>query len=355
MLARIDRRFARVHAAVGRAALHVLCLLVTQGLPSPTRAADAAPERPAVGHPDEAGRRGFLYEVVRPASAGHPERRLFLYGTIHVGRADVEPFNRPLVDALHCSARIALEADPSQVEAVQRLALRYGRYAGDDRLGRHVPASLLARVRAYGESNGIPPDRIETFKPWFLANLIVLTRASEAGLDPALGSELHLVGYAHASRVPIVEIEGMEAQLRLLADLPADVQIAELEEALADEAHAALPDDAEALFAVWLSGDAAAGDALADAMHREAGDKPFERYFVETLLDARNRTMADRAEALLDQPGDTFFAVGSLHLFGPAGLLAEFVRRGDRVVDLQERPTDRRCEVDHAPDGRHSR
>ena len=70
-------------------------------------------------------------------------------------------------------------------------------------------------------------------------------------------------------------------------------------------------------------------------MHRDAKGKAFERYFVEMLIDQRNRAMVDKGENYLERAGNTFFAVGALHLFGEAGLIREFQRRGYRVVDLQ--------------------
>jgi uncharacterized protein len=291
MFARIGRRLDRPRAV---AALLAIC----GGLMAALAAADepaktASPGAVAGSH--EVGRRGFLYEVVRPATSGRPARRFFLYGTIHVGRAGDEPFNRPLVEALRCSARVALEADPSDAGAARRLALSLGLYGDADRLDAHLPAQLMARVKAWGAKNGMSVDRIETFRPWLLANLVELTKAGALGLDPDLGSEFHLARYARKAGLPIVEIEGFEAQLGLLADLPAELQVAELEEALADADGAQPQDDVRALFALWLAGDTAAGEALADAMHREARDNVFERYFVETVLDARNRTMADRA------------------------------------------------------------
>lgn len=275
-------------------------------------------------------RRGFLYSVT--ADDG---RSLFLYGTMHLGRAGSEPLNGPVRAALANARRLALEADPSDAAGAQALALRLGHYAADDGLDRHVTPALLARVRSFGARNGLEPERLQRVKPWLLANMVVLTEIAGTGLDAALGSEMVLAAHARARSMPIVEIEGLEAQLSMLAGLPDAVQTAQLEEALTEADSLETQSDGRALFELWRTGDRAAGDALVDAMHREAGGKVFERYFVDELLDRRNRSMAEAAERLLREPGATFFAVGALHLFGEAGLLREFERRGHRIVDLQ--------------------
>lgn len=322
------------------------------------------------------GRRGFLYEVTRddgddaPRAADdshgpcdvargdpdpvrglcddarrEPERlraerdparrkRLFLYGTIHVGRLDSEPFNRPVLEALRASRRLALEADPSDDATTRQLALRFGQYAADDGLGRHVPAALLARVAAFGERHGLSRERVERLRPWLLANMVTARQTDGATLDADLGTELYLVGFARGAGLPIVEIEGLEAQLRLLAGSPDAVQAAQLDEALGDRSLDA-NDDGEALFEVWRSGDVAAAERIVDAMHGDAADTVVDRYVVETLIDARDRRMADAAERDYALPGNTFFAVGALHLFGERGLVCELQRRGYRVTDLQ--------------------
>lgn len=281
------------------------------------------------------GRRGFLYEVSSPATDVRAGKKLFLYGTMHLGRAGSEPFNGPVIGALRQSHRMALEADPSDGATTQQIALQLGQYDASDALDRHIPPALMARVSAFGETHGVPPERVARFRPWLLANMVVLTDVAGAGLDPAMGSEMYLAGFARASRMQVVEIEGLESQLRLFAALPEALQNAQLEEAFAEKDRGESQAQTLALFDLWMRGDADAGDAIVAEMRRDAGDKLFERYFMDTLIDRRNRTMADKAEHYLERPGNTFFAVGALHLFGDSGLVRELRRRGYRVIDLQ--------------------
>ena len=315
-------------------------------IPSALSAAAASQEplnesqkRGVLAQIEAVGRRGFLYEVSKPfandkmdAAAG---KTLFLYGTMHLGRVGSEPFNGPVFSALRRSSRLALEADPSDAKSTQQLAIRLGQYEGSDNLQRHISPELMARVKAFGDRNGMPPDRIARFKPWLLANMVVLTDVAGAGLDPSMGSEMYLTGFARGRGMPVVEIEGLASQLHLLAGLPDTLQNAQLEEALAERDSGEAQIQSKELFSLWMKGDAAAGDAIVAQMHRDAEGKKFERYFVETLIDRRNRSMADKGEKYLERAGNSFFAVGALHLFGEAGLIREFQRRGYRVVDLQ--------------------
>lgn len=296
-------------------------------------------KREVLAQIETVGRRGFLYEVSKASANDHRDaaagKKLFLYGTMHLGRVGSEPFNGPVFSALRRSSRLALEADPSDTKSTQQLAMRLGQYEGSDNLQRHIPSELMARVKAFGERNGMPSDRIARFKPWLLANMVLLTDVAGAGLDPSMGSEMYLTGFARGRGVPVVEIEGLDSQMRLLAGLPDALQNAQLEEALAELESGDAQTQSKQLFSLWMNGDAAAGEAIVAQMHRDAEGKVFERYFVEALIDQRNRSMADKGEKYLERPGHTFFAVGALHLFGEAGLIREFQRRGYRVVDLQ--------------------
>ena len=309
-------------------------------------ALDAAGQRYDPEQIAAVGRRGFLYEVTRPSGASSDVdplgRKLFLYGTIHLGRVGSEPFNASVLQALRQSTRLALEADPTDGARVRALTLVLGRYDDGDGLQRHVSPALMARVRAFGARNGLPADQIGRLKPWLLANMVLLAEFDGTGLDPMLGVELYLSGFARGMRMPIVEIEGVEAQLRLLAGQPEAMQSAQLDEALNELDRDAAPAQTSALFDLWLNGDGPAGDELVARMHRDAQGKAYEQYFIDELIDRRNRTMADRAEHDLERPGNTFFAIGALHLFGEAGLIREFERRGYRVVDLQPRLAERR-------------
>ncbi len=307
-----------------------------EGLAVGSEAFTVERQREVLNGIDAVGRRGFLYEVSRAPTPGTPApKKLHLYGTIHVGRVGSEPFNGPVMKALHQSRRLALEADTSDSASTQALALRLGQYGQGDDLQRHVSPALMARIRAFGEKNGMPADRVDRFRPWLLANMVALKAVNGIGLDSTMGSELYLSGYARTARMPVVEIEGVEFQLRMLASLPDALQTAQLDEALDDVDSRESTLQTQALFDLWLDGDAQAGNSLIDEMHRDAEGKVFERYFIDALIDRRNRTMADQAERYLAQPGNTFFAVGALHLFGETGLIREFERRGYRVVDLQ--------------------
>src|ERR1700679_2210247 len=80
-------------------------------------------------------RLGVLYEVTDGSA------RLYLFGTVHAGRAEYYPFNATLMDALKNSRYLALEADISNQSAMAQEMAQHASYTSGDSLDRHVSPS----------------------------------------------------------------------------------------------------------------------------------------------------------------------------------------------------------------------
>ena len=65
-----------------------------------------------------------------------------------------------------------------------------------------------------------------------------------------------------------------------------------------------------------------------------AGDDEGYTAFEETMVNARNKTMAMEARPILAK-GNAFIAVGALHLPGPHGLVEEFRKAGYSVTPVK--------------------
>jgi uncharacterized protein YbaP (TraB family) len=299
-------------------------------------------------------KRGFLYRVVRaePRAGGvaggasqvpteapteapteGAASLLYLYGTVHVGRAELFPINAAVATRLGQASRLALEADPANQASLARMVQATAFYPENDSLANHVPPELLARLPRMGQRYHLSMARMLHMRAWMLAQSFDVLELGRAGLSGGEGVEVILSEYARQRHVPVVEIEGFEQQLRLLSTEPPAVQQDELRESIDEIEDGQAARDAKALLDGWAQGDVAAIEASLAELRAEEG--PFAHFMVEEILAARNQTMADRAEDYLREGGVTFFAVGALHLFSDQGLIAELARRGYRVEDEQ--------------------
>jgi uncharacterized protein YbaP (TraB family) len=288
---------------------------------------------PSSQQPD---RQGFLYEVSVPEGrfqnlpAG---ARLVLFGTIHVDRSGARVLNAQSTRELEGAQRVALEADPRDAQTVARLARQYGYYADGDLLDHHVPAADVLAAREILLDEGASLVGVTQTKPWLMSFVLTSAKLAHDGFSATMGSEWTLATFAAQRSIPIVEIEGFESQFSLFDHQSADLQRAQLEESINEIRSGELVDETRALVRAWHAAD---GDTLRTQLTAMEHDQaPFGRFTIEQLINMRDRSMADRAEEYLRQGGTTFFAVGCLHLFGDAGLVAELARRGYRVRDLQ--------------------
>jgi uncharacterized protein YbaP (TraB family) len=203
----------------------------------------------------------------------------------------------------------------------------------EDSLANHLPAELLGRLPALGQRYHLPMERMLRMRAWLLAQTFEVLELQRAGLSGGDGVEVILANFARQRQIPVLEIEGFTAQIELLRKEPEDVQRDELQESIDEIEDGEAAAQAEMLLSGWATGDEAAVEA--EIAELRAQDSPFSRYMLTEILEARDTTMTDRAEAFLEEGGVTFFAVGALHLFSDAGLIAQLRRRGYRVENLQ--------------------
>ena len=294
---------------------------------STARAADAP--APGAGVHGVAPR-GFVYRVTRPGEDGVSSKILYLYGTLHVGRgggAGLDAATQTLV--LNCQ-HVAIELDPRDQVGIARAIQAYGKYPDGDHLSMHVDADLDAHAVKVAESLQLPRERVEQMRPWMLSNVLSVLSLIRAGLDPRRGSEALLAAQAARDQADVIEIEGADAQLKLLGHAAQEVQVDALKRTLQQIDSGHISDEASELLDAWDKSDVAAMEKVLKDLSDEHG--PYPKFMTDVLLKERDASMADAAEKQMAQSGDTLFAVGALHLFGSDGLINSLRQRGYTVT-----------------------
>jgi uncharacterized protein YbaP (TraB family) len=160
-------------------------------------------------------------------------------------------------------------------------------------------------------------------RPWLAALTLALIPITKAGYDPNNGVDKLIATAARAQNKPVRGLETMEQQFRFFADLPPEVEMQVLREAIDDVERG--PQVLDQLSAAWAAGD----------------EKAFERLFVDelrdspelyrVLIDQRNEAWAETIKQRMDGSGVSFVAVGAGHLTGPDSVQAKLARRGIRA------------------------
>jgi uncharacterized protein YbaP (TraB family) len=270
-----------------------------------------------------AAERGALFKV---SGAKHS---LYLYGTIHAGKADYYPLEPRIGKALAHAPTLALEVDVQRDPGATAAAFQqYGLFAAGSADYAQLPAARRQRIEAGLKQQGVDPGALAQLKPWVLATMLAVVDLAKLGYDPALGVDLHLAGLARG-KARIAELESVQYQAALLDRLPLAMQWDVLEETLAHMASGQQLRETRELFAAYEGADRTALDAIA---HRiETDDSISGKFIREMVLIERNGPMADKLAALLAREDNAVAAVGLLHLLGKHGIPELLRQRGLQV------------------------
>lgn len=284
---------------------------------------------PALAQTDAQGaKRGFFWE------ARKGEQRVYLLGTIHVGRAEFYPPHPDYLRRFDEAAAIVVEADVFDAkrvaEAIQKTALYPD---GDPGLDKRLSDEQKNRVTALADRFGLEPVRIWRMKPWMVANTFIILQAASLGFNPAYATEAFLFQYATARGKPLLEIESIDAQLAIFERVDTATQIAYLEQAVKGIESGDAEREVRRIVAAWESRDAAAAERLVADIHK--AKTPGERFVAEQLFDARHARMVQAIERFAASGKLHLVAVGALHYFGPNGLLELLRARGYTIEPVR--------------------
>lgn len=279
---------------------------------------------PATKPADAASKNAFLWEV---SSATN---KVYLFGTIHVGRRDFYPLPKAVEDALSRSATLVVEADPGKfVSESEVVALTH--YRPGDAINKHLPLPLLQRTGRLLEKFQISLEAANHMRPFMVGALISMREFERLGYEMNLGVDGYLVDSARRRGIPVMELESATAQLAMLSNLSAPLQEAFLDNAITAVEKDRLQDQLVNVVNAWRAGDAAKMLDVAKEASRESRNAS---ELDDILLTARHPAMLNKIVTYLKDREPYFVAVGSLHLIGPKGLIEGLRARGFQVKQL---------------------
>jgi uncharacterized protein len=251
---------------------------------------------------------------------------IYLFGTVHLLPNDTEWRFPGLEKALASSDSLTIELTDDDDATMQALVLQYGldpTHPLSDKLTAAENATLAQAAQTAGVPGGI--QTLQIMRPWLAAVTLAVEPLLKAGLDPAHGVDKLLKAQMLQAGKPVNGMENSEQQIRFLAALPSDVELAFLRSTL----HDIDKDPAELtnLISAWKNGDTATIARIEDEdLHQQAPE------LYQRLLVKRNQTWAGKIVAMLQQPGTIFIAVGAGHLAGPDSVQTQLHKLGIDAV-----------------------
>lgn len=247
-------------------------------------------------------------------------------GSIHVLPASAYPLRPALQIAFNKSQRVVFEVDLNMVsqQAVLREFEEVGVYPPGDSLEHHVSRQTIKLVKQALANLGISYQKAKRFKPALLGELITSRYTELAGFREDLGVDRYFYYQAKNTRKPVLGLETIRDQARVLSDDSSG-------EARLVEAIASLPAAKEVLDQLvdaWKDGRINTLDRLLN-QDEWSDPKSFESMFL-----TRNQKWLPQIERFLTGESNYLVIVGSGHLVGDHGLVRALQERGYQVKQL---------------------
>lgn len=280
----------------------------------------------------EANGKGTFWKIEKDGVAPS-----FLLGTMHMADSRIARLDGARGEAFDAAQTVVVEnieaLDQAQASAAMLRFKDMTLYTDGSTLADRLDEETLALLRKAVEERSIPFSMAQVMQPWLVATMVALPacelvekRAGKPVLDGLIANKAKTEGKN------LVGLETIEEQFGAMAALPEDFHLEALKETLkmGDLAE----DVMETMKQLYLSGDVGMILPLTKVVTpKSAASKDYED-FEDRLITTRNRHMAERALAYLEE-GNAFIAVGALHLPGETGLVAAFQNAGYTVSPVE--------------------
>lgn len=253
----------------------------------------------------------------------------YLLGSVHVGRASMYPLPEAVRSAYARSGVLVVEADivGADMTRLAGLVAEHGLYGEGGDLQSALSPAAWADVTTAAERYGVPVSMLQRQRPWLAAQTLTVLAMRAQGYSEQWGVDRHFLQLAHEDGKHIVELEGLDTQMAMLAEMPESDQAAWLAHTAEQMVEGDIP--VAELLSAWQSGHTRALQRQVEEQFPPALEGVYER-----LIVARNRTMTERIAALLENGQSVFVVVGAAHMTGGSGLVELLRERGYKVDAL---------------------
>ena len=219
---------------------------------------------------------------------------LYLFGTVHLLPDNTDWQKRDLQAAFDEVGTVFFEIPDDDKSALEASILqrRYGLYASGERLSDHLDSSTKTHLLAAAYNVNIPPEKLEIFKPWLVADMLLIAAAQEAGLLAENSADTVLRAKARQAHKSIRVLDDMRTYIEAVALQPDWVQMNSLVATIKD--FDSLPADLKTVNAAWIIGNT---DALISGMMEPAKQRSPEMY--AALFTYRNAKWSKALDAFM--------------------------------------------------------
>lgn len=259
-----------------------------------------------------------------------PTNTVYLLGSIHVANVGLYPLSPVIENAFRDSQVLVVEADvtkasrPEFQESLQQLSS----YGDGKTLKNQLSSDLYAKLSDALQRADISEKAVSNMRPWSVAVTVMTRYLTKLGIHPRYGIDLHFLEQA-GNRKPIIELESVEQQLKMLSSLSDEQQALFLSYTLLDlhNTEAIITD----MLTAWKTGDTRAMERFVF----DVSDKQETMVEIfDIMFNQRNQRMSEKILPLLGDDQNYFVVVGAGHLVGQQNILTILQKYGYRAFQM---------------------
>lgn len=257
--------------------------------------------------------KGLLWKI----SKGN-QKTNYLYGTIHVSDAEITTLPDPVHRALQASAQFVMEALP---DTDQMLSLSEMMFFDDGQhLSEYIDMPIYNKTKEILAAYKLGPNEVSVMKPW--AAFLMMNYPPDQG-EPL---DLVLLTLAQQNGADVVGLESLKEQGEIFNQLTFDEQVKLLTDTVCH--YDMVEEEFTKMKSLYLKHDL--GGLYNYAQRYSMSDKPVYKKLMQLLINDRNNSMVERMQPMLKK-GNSFIAIGAMHLTGEEGVLSLLEKQGYQV------------------------
>jgi len=258
-------------------------------------------------------------------------KTLYMLGSIHAMKKSDYPLNQNLLEAFSKSDNLVVEVDTSKINsATMALIMKESLYKGDEKLSAVISDDYFKKICQKFAKYGYSSEKVDRMKPWWLMMLASQFDLNKLGIDPKFGIDQYFTTLAKKRKMRIIEIEGMQKQLKMFFEL-SDQYPEEFIHFLL-QGNENQKDVFKQLVGFWKTGDLPGMEKFFEKIVND----PKSKSVTKAIIEERNIEMTEKIIQYLNSNRTHFVIVGAGHFVGKTGFVHALKSKGYTVEQLDK-------------------
>ena len=257
--------------------------------------------------------KGILWKISKKG-----QQSSYLFGTIHVSDVEITTLPDVVDQALHASDQFVMEALPDTDQMLTLSSMMF--FDDGQQLSEFIDTPVYNKTKEILAAYQLGPNAVSVMKPW--AAFLMMNYPPNQG-EPL---DLVLLSLAQQNGADVAGLESLKEQGEIFNQLTFDEQVKLLTDTVCH--YDIVEEEFTMMKSLYLKHDL--GGLYNYAQRYSMSDKPVYKKLMQRLITDRNNIMTERMQPMLEK-GNSFIAIGAMHLTGEKGVLALLEKQGYQV------------------------